>query len=277
MLLYSGFCLVLISSVANTTSVEAAKTTTSSKNQTQERVKKPKFPDRGIPTGRRRGGTSRSECPALDQSLTAIVPGQETANASAAGRSSSSGLESPLKTAESQSFLTKTLQEHPNFWLYIPQASGIATQGEFVLQDESDRDLYRAFFDLPDDSGILKIALPKAQNALEVGQKYHWYVKVFCRNEDSKAEYIFVDAWIERVAPTPEIERRLSASNSAEYQVYMDHNILHDAINYSARMKKNYPNGIREQNRWHQLLSNLGLADLIDKNILEIKANFREE
>ena len=270
------FSLMFVSSVASAAPIKPSERETAnpSSNSALEQEKKLKFPDRGIPTGRRRGGTSRSECPVLDKPLTAIVPGHETTSLSASYRSNTSELVPELKTNKSQSFLTQTIEEYPSFWLYIPQAPGFASQGEFILQDARDRDIYRAFFDLPNDSGILKIELPQAQN-LEIGREYHWYVKLFC-DDNQRTEYIFVDAWIKRVALTPEIVRQLN-SNTEEHQVYIDNDIMHDAIDRLAQMRKNNPHSIRERNRWNQLLSNLGLSDLMDKNILEIRANFLEE
>ena len=277
LLLWCGtFSLMFVSSVASAAPIKPSEgeTANPSSNSVLEQEKKPKFPDRGIPTGRRRGGTSRSECPVLDKPLTAIVPGHETTSISASYRSNTSELVHELKTNGSQSFLTQTIEEYPSFWLYVPQAPGFASQGEFILQDARDRDIYRAFFDLPSNSGILKIELPQAQNPLEIGRKYHWYVKLFCNND--RTEYIFVDAWIKRVALTPEVVRQLN-SNTEEYQVYIDNDIMHDAIDRLAQMRKNNPHNIRERNSWNQLLSNLGLSDLMDKNILEIRANFPEE
>ena len=278
LLLWCGtFSLMFVSSVASAAPIKPSERETAnpSSNSALEQEKKLKFPDRGIPTGRRRGGTSRSECPVLDKPLTAIVPGHETTSLSASYRSNTSELVPELKTNKSQSFLTQTIEEYPSFWLYIPQAPGFASQGEFILQDARDRDIYRALFDLPSDSGILKIELPQqAQNSLEIGRKYHWYVKLFCNN--NQTEYIFVDAWIRRVVLTPEIVRQLN-SNTEQHQVYIDNDIMHDAIDRLAQMRKNNPHNIREQNSWNQLLSNLGLSDLMDKNILEIRANFPEE
>ena len=278
LLLWCGtFSLMFVSSVASAAPVKLSEreATTNPSSNPVVREKKPKFPDRGIPTGRRRGGTSRSECPVLDKPLTAIVPGHETTSLSASYRSNTSELVPELKTNGSQSFLTQTIEEYPSFWLYIPQAPGFASQGEFILQDARDRDIYRAFFDLPSDSGILKIELPQqAQNSLEIGRKYHWYVKLFCNND--RTEYIFVDAWIKRVAPTPKIVRQLNSSTE-EFQVYTENNLMHDAIDRLAQMRKNNPQSTRQRNHWNQLLSNLGLSDLMDKNMLEIRANFLEE
>lgn len=243
----------------------------------QERtVKKPKFPNRGLPTGRRRGGTSRYECPALDKSVTAIVPGRETKQTDM-GYDESHRLMPQTKFSESESFLTKTLQEYPSFWVYVPEladSSYEAYEAEFILQDDRDKDVYRTSFDLPKKSGIFNIRLPaKPQNSLKIGQKYHWYVKIFCGNEREKSGYIFVDAWIERIAASGELQMQLNRKNANRTQILIERGIWHDAIDSLARVRQNN----LEQDRWNQLLSSLGLSDLIDKRILDIRANFPAE
>ena len=149
---------------------------------------------------------------------------------------------------------------------------GIGTlfyQAEFVLQDESDRDVYRVAFDLPNKSGIHDIELPpQSPNKLKIGRKYHWYAKVFCGKE-KEAGYIFVDAWLERIAISPQLQAQLNAENIARDRVLIDNNIWHDAIDYLARIQQI---GL-EESRWNQLLTNPGLSDLIDKRILNTRAN----
>ena len=233
----------------------------------EPKVKKPKLQDRGIPTGRRRGGTSRSNCPVLYRSLTAIVPGRET----------DTSYDDPLRStsqtrfSDSESFLARTLEEYPSFWIYVPQLTDPSHQGEFILQDEQDRDIYRDFFDLPNKSGILKIKLPpQPPHSLKVGQKYHWYVKIFCGDQKEKSGYIFVDAWIERVAITPQLKEQLNTKNANRYQILIDNNIWYDAIDNLAKVQHNS----MKKERWNQLLSDLGLSDLIDQRILDIRANF---
>lgn len=282
LLLFLGICsLTLGLSTTKAISSEPNKQKTpvgsNSDSDREPTAKKPQFPDRGIPTGRRRGGTSRSECPGADKVVTAIVPGKELAKISNSHQSDSFKF-APHSTFEnSESFLTQTLEEYPSFWLYVPQAPNLASRGEFILQDDRDRDIYRGSFKLPNKSGILKIQLPaKRQNALKVGQKYHWYVKVFC-NGEREGEYIFVDAWIERATLTPKIEQQLRDKNTSEYQVYVDNNIWHDAIDNLAEIRQTNSHNNLELDRWNQLLSNLGLSDLMDKKMLDIRANFLEE
>ena len=236
---------------------------TTANSAPERETKKPKFPDRGIPTGRRRGGTSRGQCSLSQKSLTAIVPGKETVGTGSTSDNSS------------KSFLAKTVATHPNFWVYIPELTDASQQGEFILQDENDRDIYRTLFDLPSKSGITNIKLPPRSPNLVDGQKYHWYVKVFC-DENRKSAYIFVDAWIKKVAASPELQQQLNStnvSNLSKYKVLSENKIWHDAIDSLAEVVQEGSHSSREQKRWNQLLSNLGLADLINRSMLDIRAS----
>ena len=240
------------------------------KSVNRPKVKKPKLPDRGLPTGRRRCGTSRSECPALDRSLTAIVPGREIKQTDIR-YDESHKLMPRTRFSNSESFLTRTLKEYPSFWIYVPELADTSYEAEFILQDDEDRDIYRASFNLPSKSGIFEIKLPpQPPHSLKIGQKYHWYVKIFCGNEREKSGYIFVDAWIERIAAFPQLQRQLNQKNADRARILIEHNIWHDAIDYLARFRQNN----LSQDRWDRLLTNLSLSDLIDKRILDIRANF---
>lgn len=245
-------------------------------NKNREKTKKkPKFRDRGIPTGRRRGGTSRSDCPTLDKSLTAIVPGREIERTDESYQSSwdNSGLQEDI--SESESFLTRTVEEYPSFWIYVPELTDLSHTGEFILQDERDRDIYRTFFALPSKSGVLSVKLPpQPQNSLKIGQKYHWYVKIFC-SQSEKSKYIYVDAWIERIAVAPKLKQQLN-TDAERYQIFINNNLWHDAIDSLAKKQTNSSKYI-EDNNWYKLLTTLGLSDLMNEDILDIKANFLTE
>jgi Domain of Unknown Function (DUF928) len=258
--------------------MEEVKSTNSADTNREPKVKKPKFPDRGIPTGRRRGGTSRSECNVSDRSLTAIVPGKETKKISNSGYSSSPEFAPQITFNKSESFLTRTLEEYPTFWVYVPQLTNWSQKGEFILQNEEDQDIYRFLFNLPSKSGILKIKLPsQPQNPLRVGHKYHWYVKVFCGDEKSSSRYVFVDAWIQRVAISPKLKKQLNTANVNRYAILIDHNIWHDAINSLAKLQQTNLASKTEKAHWNQLLRKLNLSDLIDQRVLDVKANLQAE
>ena len=264
-ILYSGLLLFWRAAIVN--SVELPDLVKNAAgNPKEQTVKKPKLPNRGLPTGRRRGGTSRSECPVIETPLTAIVPGREIHLDNLS--QDLTELAPQTRFSDSESFLTRTIAEYPTFWIYVPELIS-SYQAEFVLQDDRDRDMYRTSFDLPSKSGIHNIELPpQSSNKLKIGRQYHWYVKVFCAR-NPEAGYLFVDAWLERIAISPQLQAQLDAKNANRDRVLLDNNIWHDAIDYLARVRQTR----LEESRWNQLLTNIGLSDLIDKHISNTRAN----
>lgn len=238
-------------------------------NQPQVRgnrtFKKPQLPSRGIPTGRRRGGTSRSDCPVLDKSLTALVPGEEVIK-----NSSPKYTKPKHKLQESQAFLTPTISPYPTFWVYVPQLNNSAQIGEFILQNEQNQDLYRSLINLPAKSGIIGIRLPQqAKYALKTGQKYHWYFKLYC-GEQNNSQYLYVDAWMEKIAPDSLKVKQLDINHGDEYQVFINNNLWYEAVHILANQQLEN----RQKNEWNKLLNLLNLSDLSNVEVLSFKANF---
>lgn len=216
------------------------------------RFARSKFPDNGAPTGRRRGGTSRDSCSALNTPLTALVPGEETFK------------------SNSKSFLAATVAEHPTFWFYVPQLLTATRRSEFVLQNEAGDDVYRTSLTLPDKPGVISISLPKStQYSLKIDNKYHWYFKVYCGDPQKTSEYFFVDGWVERVALTYELESQLKTAKSEEYMAYAANNIWYDALTNLAKLRRSdSQNSILAEN-WADLLKSVGLQDLAQMPIIQ--------
>ena len=196
-------------------------------------------------TGRRRGGTSRSnQCPNWKTPLTALVPGDETGQ---------------------KSELSLTVAKFPKFWVFLPSLSKDINTGEFVLQDKQGKDIYRTKITLPQNSAFIGINLPfEPKYALEEGDKYHWYFRIFCGNSDKTSEYVHVDAWVQRVRQNPALVEQLEANKSQQYRVYKKNNILHDAVSNLAESRAASPNSSTLIQDWKQLLTSLGLQELAE-------------
>jgi hypothetical protein len=215
----------------------------------KESIVAQKFPDNGIPTGRRRGGTGRKYgCPEFKPPITAITPGEDTSN---------------------KSFLGFTVAKYPIFWVYLPPLPENISTGEFILQDEKNNDIWRTTFTLP-KSGMMGIPLPrKPQYALKINNQYRWYFKVNCLPSE-KPEYIFVDAWVQRMAFTPQLQRQLQQT-SQKYTVYRANNLWYDSLSDMAQLRRKYPNNQAIAQIWHNLLKDVGLEELAGASIGEIK------
>jgi hypothetical protein len=216
------------------------------------------FPDEGDPKGRRRGGTSRREgCPDLKTPITALVPGEET---------------------NGTSFLASTVAEYPTVWIYVPELPTNLRSGEFVLQDEEGNDVLRTAITLQGLPGVIAISLPpNPQYALKQNSKYHWFFRVYCGDPKNQPEYIFVDAWMQRVALTPDLQRQLATAKPREYNAYAAHNVWYDAVTNLAELRRANlgvseapPQEVRVlAQEWTNLLKTVGLEELAQAPIVQ--------
>ncbi|MBD2387103.1 DUF928 domain-containing protein [Cylindrospermum sp. FACHB-282] len=207
----------------------------------------PDLPDNGAPIGRRRGGTSRNDCPAFNTPLTALVPGKEN----------------------SEALLASTVFEQPTFWVYIPYTPKNVLFGEFILQNDAGADIYRTSLKLTQTDAVIGISVPSnPKYFLKISQKYHWYFKLYCQEADSEAGYFYVDAWIQRVTLTPELQMKLKQNKYPEYTVYIDHNIWYDALTSLGKLVSANPQNNNIKMNWVKLLSSVGLQDIAQKPLV---------
>ncbi|MDJ0594579.1 MAG: DUF928 domain-containing protein [Pleurocapsa sp. MO_226.B13] len=210
------------------------------------------LPARGSPMGRRRGGTSRNNCPPLEPPLTALVPGKE-------------------EETQSDSYLATTISENPSFWFYVPKLPEQVQTGEFILQTEAGEDLERTQIKLPATEGAIAITLTSSpQSSLAVGEKYHWYFKIYCGEPIPGSDYSFVDGWIERIAISPELETQLQTSDKADYLIYRDRQIWYDALTSLGKRLQTNPNENQLQTDWGNLLQSVDLSHLGNLSVVKI-------
>ena len=237
------------------TKPKQSNTTPTSEAQLNQPSQLPKLPPRGAPIGRRRGGTSRNNCPSLNPPLTALVPGSET----------------DKELDSSNSYLAYTVSENPTFWLHIPKLPEQARTGEFILQTEAGEDLKRSQIELPATEGAIGITLPpNSKHSLAIGQKYHWYFKIYCGEATPQGDYSFVDAWIERIPVSPELKTQLKTTNQAEYQVYRDRNVWYDALTSLGHRLKTNSNNNQLKTNWVDLLKSVNLSSPENLPVIKI-------
>lgn len=208
-----------------------------------------KFPDNGAPKGRRRGGTSRRDgCPKLKTPITALVPGEENNH---------------------KSFLASTVAEYPTFWVYVPELPSNLRSGEFVLQDEEGNDILRTLIPLPETSAVIGLRLPSnPQYALKQDLKYHWYFRLYCGQAQNQPEYFYVDAWVRRVALTPELQKQLGKAKPRDYTVYAANNIWYDTVTTLAELRRTNPGDRLLGQEWTKLFKAVGLEELAQAPIV---------
>jgi hypothetical protein len=221
----------------------------------QNNSSKFKLPVRGAPMGRRRGGTSRNNCPPLNSPITALVPGEETLT----------------ELVQSKSYLALTVSKKPTFWFYIPKLPTQMQTGEFFIETEAGEVLKRTQIKLPSTEGAIAITLPSSSKySLAMGEKYHWYFKIYCGESTPESGYYFVDAWIERIPVLPELKTRLQITNQTDYLIYRDCHIWYDAINSLGQKLQINPNDNKLKTDWVDLLKSVNLSYLGNLPIIGI-------
>ena len=186
------------------------------------------FSGTGRPNTRTPGAT-RTSCPIVDRSMTALVPEE----------------------------MGLTVSNSPTFWFYIPYNSQEVQTGEFVLQDEKgEKDIYRTTFKFSATPGIVSLPLPEnLPKSLEIERPYLWSLLVFCNPED-KDDNLALEGYVKRV------------KGNSNFQVYTDYakkGIWHDALTDLAERRGDKPQDPKLEEDWKILLKAVQLEDLAEE------------
>ena len=200
----------------------------------------PALVNRGAPTGRRRGGASRGQCPEVEKPLTALVPATRK----------------PLGEGQGsvESVWGLTVSERPTLWFYVPYSLTPKFPIEFVLNDEQENYVYRASVTVSQSQpGVIKLTLPPTVT-LETGRMYHWYFLIDCKPD------VDVHGWIRRIPLNPTLASQLQQSTPKErVALYANEGIWYDALTTLAELRIANPQDTSLMNDWASLLQSVGL------------------
>jgi hypothetical protein len=197
------------------------------------------------------GGASRGQCPAVQKSLTAIVPATEQVLAK--------GSTYPITVTNVWGL---TVQQHPTFWFYVPYQNGSVYPAEFVLQDSQENDVYRTRIELPQVPGIIGVSLPANVAPLEVNKSYRWYFKVACTQQMKNSPY--VEGVVQRINPSLGLAQQLQTANpERKAEIYAANGIWYDTLTTLAQLRFANPNNPTLATDWMNLLQENGLKDIV--------------
>lgn len=209
-------------------------------------------PNLGSPTGRPRGGSSRGPCPETPIPLTALAPSIKQTAVRRTGRTRTSAYAWGLTTVA-----------HPSFWFYVPYTSEAAYPVDFVVQDADDRDVYRTSVSLPKQPGVISVSLPATAKALEVGQSYHWYLRVFCPPQPEPPLPDVKEGEIQRVSLDPALKKQLEVAEPQQrVALYAAKGIWYEALSTSATLRSVKPEDEKLKADWVSLLQSVGLETI---------------
>jgi Domain of Unknown Function (DUF928) len=232
---------------------QGSNTTTNSKIK----FNRPAIPPGTAPGGRRTGGGRRDSCTAVNPKLTALVPVTEVA-------------------PTIQHVWGFTTVERPTFWFYLPYTKSDSYPTEFVLQDQDSNPIYTTNVTLPEQPGIISIAIPRNVPALAIDRQYRWFLKVYCDTPFAQGSTyrakqsppIYVEGVVRRIKLNPNVAQQLSTARPQQQaNIYAENGIWFQALATLAKLQKNNPRDAATQAAWKNLLIEVGLGDIADKPI----------
>ncbi|MEL6930539.1 MAG: DUF928 domain-containing protein [Cyanobacteria bacterium J06600_6] len=181
-------------------------------------------------------------------------PGQQTAGES---RGSCLNANQPIEAILPISNSGKTVLGHPNFWVYLPETVNKTTKVEFVIQDESRKDVWRSRSAVNSVTGYESFSLPQTEAPLEIGQWYRWYVKVYCDEQVASTQY--VKGWVNRVPLNSKLYLELQQNPKKTHLTYGVNSIWYDAIDELLNQYHRDPKSVALEKDWHSLIRAKGV------------------
>jgi hypothetical protein len=162
----------------------------------------------------------------------------------------------------SEVVLGVTSAAYPTFWFYNPYPS--SAPAEFVLQDSAGQLLYQTHVTLPEPSGIMSLTLDQMPEPLVIGQRYQWFLKVYCEDQSPPA---YVEGWIQRTTLDPHLNLRLAKATLRDrVTFYAAHGIWFDALSAAGELHCRDP----QDGAWTGLLQAVGLSNLASEPIQSV-------
>ena len=164
-----------------------------------------------------------------------------------------------------------TSSAYPTFWFYIPNNLQKVAQMKFVLTEvATGKRIYDRILQVPEIAGAMGIAIPpEPEYALSLNVNYSWSLQVDCI-ESNDESVIALTGWLYRLSLNSDLQNQLAAASSEDkYKVYLQHNLLYDALDDLAQRRIAKPDNTQLETTWNQLLEELGWQDLTQKSTVE--------
>ncbi len=152
--------------------------------------------------------------------------------------------------------LELTTLPHPTVLIYVPKTK--AKTASFVIY-ESNNLVYKTVINLQKQPGILAIKIPENQPELKAEINYRWTVSLDCDSSNPLSDAPFVQGFIKRIQPSPELTQALQKTPADQWLVYAGAGIWYDAIASLAALRQAEPNNPQLESNWQKLLQEVKL------------------
>ena len=177
------------------------------------------------------------------------------------------GINESMLAVTPDSFYGHTLEAHPTILVYLPRSN--AQQVVCRLKDESKNLIYEQLLPISDQAGIVAIQLPETAPALVINQNYQWFLTLQTEELITPASP-FVDAWIKRVEPGPDLAAALMDANSIEAAETLANNgIWYDTVAIMAGVQAKQVD-TQVDDDWSELLASVDLGHVAEASIINI-------
>lgn len=160
-----------------------------------------------------------------------------------------------------------TLAEYPTFFFYVPDVNLEGVEGEFILRNQDDQEIYKQIVTLDAGDSIVKVELAPSPTLppLEVGKSYYWVFSLLLDKVDRSSNKD-VAGWIKRVEANPVIKTQLvAATEKAQPAIYASNGIWYEALTSLAKLRCTSPNDRNILSNWTSLLQQAELPEIAQK------------
>ncbi|GAA6616428.1 hypothetical protein NUACC26_022310 [Scytonema sp. NUACC26] len=157
----------------------------------------------------------------------------------------------------SELVLGVTAAEHPTFLFYVPYSSSFA-YGEFVLEDEAQKNqtIYKIL--LTGTPGVISIRLPSKAAPLEIGKQYRWYLNIYC-NKDAQI-IADIEGYVRRELLNSALKTQLEkATPGQRITLYGTNGFWYDALSTANELRHTNP----QDSSWAALLQAVNLSNMV--------------
>ncbi|MEG4809108.1 DUF928 domain-containing protein [Microcoleus sp. F8-D3] len=168
-----------------------------------------------------------------------------------------------------QNKMGRTVSDYPTFFFYLPQTE--AESAEFMLKDESGKQIYKQDLTIRNLSGVIGVSIPANQNVppLEAGKSYRWNLTVICDSQDRAADLI-ESGTVRRVEISADIRSQLEQADPRQKTViYAENGIWQDALSTLAAIRQANPDDAELAADWESLLESVTLGKIAKEPIVQ--------
>lgn len=148
---------------------------------------------------------------------------------------------------------------HPTFFWQLSKSLTVPV--EFTLAKQGmPEPIYKVRIDSP-AAGLNAVKLPEDRSELTSDGRYMWSVTLVCNAKRPSANPLFF-GWVERVAPTQELQQNLAVATTARDRAaaYAQTGLWYDALEVLAGVPQSSPDYAAAQAYFQELLVNAGLT-----------------